>query len=239
MPTPERALSCGALIVAWLCLFPTIPSSQASSAQALSTPGIPAYGNCPAPQNAGVRVCGPFIFSGVTAIASPFQLIASGTGARGSVNFMQLWADGVKLQTVFANVFDAPVTLSSGTHQLTVVEIDTTGAFLKSAPISMSIEGNTAEEACPAPTSPGVNACVPGVNSCHTAGWTTIIASGTGATGVVRRMEMWVDGVKLANFPGNRINTNLYLNDFSTVTIVEVDSAGGFAKSPPMVIQSC
>jgi hypothetical protein len=40
-------------------------------------------------------------------------------------------------------------------------------------------------------------------------------------------MELWSGGVKLANFPGNTIHTNLYLPDFSTVTIVEVDSAGG------------
>jgi hypothetical protein len=43
----------------------------------------------------------------------------------------------------------------------------------------------------------------------------------------------------VANFPGDRINTNLFLQDFSTVTIYEVDSKGGSIKSAPIVVQSC
>jgi hypothetical protein len=52
-----------------------------------------------------------------------------------------------------------------------------------------------------------------------------IIASGRGGSGTVNRMELWNNGTKIANFPGDRINTNLIML-FGTVTIYEVDSKG-------------
>jgi hypothetical protein len=240
MKTPYlRTVSFG-LLIGLLTFYPRVISSQESSAQSSTTTSVPAYGNCPAPTNAGVRICHPFNFDNSTTIASPFQLIASGTGANGPVRHMEVWIDFAKVKQASGNLFDAPVTLSSGTHRLVVVELDTTGAFMKSTPITVSIQGSTADQSCPPPGSPGVNVCEPsGVNSCHTSAWTTILASGTGASGSVHRMELWSSGVKLANFPGDTINTNLYLPDFSTVTIVEVDSAGAFIKSPRFTIQSC
>jgi hypothetical protein len=152
---------------------------------------------------------------------------------------MEVWVDFVKVKQASGNLFDAPVNLNSGTHRLVVVERDTTGAFTKSAPITVSIQGSTGGQPCAPPGSPGVNVCDPLIGSCHTSPWTTIIASGTGASGSVHRMELWSSGVKLANFLGDAINTNLYLPDFSTVTIVEVDSAGASIKSPRITLQSC
>jgi hypothetical protein len=152
---------------------------------------------------------------------------------------MQVWLDGRKVAQSYGNLFDRPVTASSGTHRLVVVELDTTGAYLKSTPITISVENSTAGEACAPPTSPGVNLCEPGVNSCHTAPWITVIAAGTGASGTVRRMELWSNGSKIANFPGSSINTNLYIFDFNTITVVEVDTNGAYLRSPRILIQAC
>jgi hypothetical protein len=49
--------------------------------------------------------------------------------------------------------------------------------------------------------------------------WVTVLAAAKGNSGTVSRMELWVNGGKIANFPGDRINTNLFLQDLSTVTI--------------------
>jgi len=185
-----------------------------------------------------VQICQPVNFNNAATIAAPFQVIASGTGAGGPVRHMELWVDYVKIKQASGNVFDAPINLNSGDHRLVVVELDTAGGYMKSAPVTVTVQG-TGGQQCPPPTSPGVNVCDPLPNSCHTSGWTTISASGTGASGSVHRMELWSSGVKLANFPGNSIITNLYLPDFSTVTIVEVDSAGRFIKSPRITLQSC
>jgi len=52
-------------------------------------------------------------------------------------------------------------------------------------------------------------------------------------------MELWINGVKVANFPGNHINTNLSIGSFGTysveITVVEVDSNGNYIKSAPIL----
>jgi hypothetical protein len=201
----------------------------------IAPPPVGPLGVCPAPQSPGVNVCLP---TNPTVINSPFQVIAAGTGASGKVFLMELWADGSKISEVLGSRFSAPVTLSSGTHQLTAVELDSAGAFVKSAPFDVDVL-NMSNDVCSPPGSPGVNVCVPFQGSCHTAGWTTVIAAGTGASGTVSRMELWIDGVKIGDFPGNEIRTNLLVNDFSVMTIVEVDSNGAFIKSVPITVQSC
>jgi hypothetical protein len=239
MKSNAYTISRGVLITLWLissCSYLFAP--QELNAQSTATNTAP-YGNCPAPTNAGVRICQPFSSANSTTIASPFQLIASGTGANGAVRRMEVWVDFRKIKEASGNLFDAPITLSSGTYRLVVVELDTTGAFIKSTPITVAIQGTTVDQPCGAPGSPGVNVCEPAPGSCHTAPWTTVIASGTGASGSVHRMELWSSGVKLANFSGDTINTNLYLPDFSTVTVVEVDTAGAYIKSQRIIIQSC
>jgi hypothetical protein len=222
---------CFSSLLSVLTFFPGIVAQT-------PTTGTAAYGNCPAPTTAGVRICHPVGFNNTTTIDSPFQVIASGTGAGGAVKRMEVWVDYQKVNQASGNLFDAPVSLSSGDHRLVVVELDSTGAYLKSRPLMVTIQ-NTLNQPCDPPSSPGVNVCDPAPGSCHTTPWTTISAAGTGASGLVRRMELWSSGVKLANFPGNTIHTNLYLPDFSTVTIVEVDSAGGLMKSPRTTLLSC
>jgi hypothetical protein len=89
------------------------------------------------------------------------------------------------------------------------------------------------------PPGPGVNVCEPMSGSCHTTAWVSVVAAAKGQRGTVNRMELWVNGGKIANFPENRINTNLFIQDFKTVTIYEMDSKGGFIKSAPIILQSC
>jgi hypothetical protein len=68
----------------------------------------------------------------------------------------------------------------------------------------------------------------------------TVVAAGTGASGTVSRMELWLNSTKLANFPGNHINTSFsYIPDFNKITIIEVDSQGHYIKSAPITLLSC
>jgi hypothetical protein len=199
-------------------------------------PPLNPLGVCPSPGSPGVNFCLPF--SPLTFLNAPFQVIAAGTGASGKVFLMELWADGKKVSEVLGNRFSAPVTLASGTHQLTAVELDTNGAFVKSNPLSVTVQGFS-NDPCSPPGSPGVNVCVPFQGACHTSPWTTVVAEGTGASGTVSRMELWIDGHKVGDFPGSEIRTNLYVNGFSVMTIVEVDSNGNFIKSVPITVQAC
>jgi hypothetical protein len=232
-----RRMSCAGLQFALLCSSPFLLFSQSTdtASTAAAAAALPAYGGCPAPSNEGVKICAPFPGSSIDA---PFQVIASGTSGRGQVTVMELWADGKKVTQTNGTPFDVPVTLPAGTHELTVIEVGTTGAVAKSAPLKLTVEGN-AGQTCPLPAGPGVNVCEPMRGSCHTTSWVTVLAAAKGQSGTVSRMELWVNGGKIANFPGDRINTNLFIQDFNTVTIYEVDSKGGFIKSAPIVLQSC
>lgn len=231
-----RRMFCAGLQSALLCSSPFLLFSQSTdSAPKAAAASLPAYGGCPAPSREGVKICAPYAGSSIDA---PFQVIASGTSGRAQVRLMELWADGKKISETAGSPFDQPVTLGAGTHKLTLIELDSTGAFAKSTPLQVTVEGNDGET-CPLPAGPGVNVCAPMRGSCHTTSWVTVLAAAKGKSGTVSRMELWVNGGKIANFSGDRINTNLFIQDFSTVTIYEVDSKGGSIKSAPIVLQSC
>jgi hypothetical protein len=226
---------CRGLQVALIGSSPFLLFSQSPETTSLTPAALPAYGGCPAPPTEGAKFCAPYNNS---AIDAPFQVIASGTSGRGQVKTMELWADGKKVTQTSATPLDEPITLPAGTHELTAIEVDSTGAHANSTHLTVTVEGNDGET-CPLPAGPGVNVCEPMLSSCHTTAWVTVLAAAKGRSGMVSRMELWVNGGKIANFPGDWINTNLFIQDFSTVTIYEVDSNGGVIKSAPIVVQSC
>lgn len=229
-----RAWNVRALQFALVCSSPFLLFSQNTDKAAVAA-ALPAYGGCPAPSHEGVTLCAPY--NGAS-IDGPFQVIASATSSRAQVSHMELWADGKKVTQAPGTPFDEPITLSSGTHRLTLIEVAVTGSFVKSKPFQVTVEANH-NETCSAPGAAGVNLCEPVASNCHTSAWVTVLAAGKGANGPVGRMELWVNGGKIANFPGNRINTHLFIQDFSTVSVYEVDSKGAVIKSAPIVVQSC
>lgn len=223
-----RALACIGLFLAFYCSLPLTLLAQNTVQASSATPPLLVYGDCPPPSHAGVTVCNPLNNYGVD---TPFQLIAAGTSGLAPVRDMELWADGKKLAQSDGNIFDQPVTLSEGTHVLTVIEDDMVGHFVKSAPFTLYVYEDNTVVPCDPPAAPGVNVCTPTPNSCNVNSSLLIKAAGTGASGVVSRMELWFDGQKLANFPGNRIYTHLSESLLGTITIKEVDSKGAVLSS--------
>jgi len=69
---------------------------------------------------------------------------------------MELWIDGSKISNYFSSVVDASVPLSEGAHTATFVEVDSTGAYIKSPDIHINVQ-------------PGSGACVPSNPSVLTA----------------------------------------------------------------------
>jgi hypothetical protein len=210
-----RALSCTGLLLA---LANFSPSSSAAA--------LPAYGGCAAPSGQGVNVCQPLGSSEFTyQISGPVQVIAAATSGRGQVKSMELWVDGKKVSEADGTPFDQTIDMGVGTHDLSVVEIDTTGASAKSAPLKIDVVEKNDGPDCSAPDHPGVNVCSPDPNGCNSQSWVNISAVGKGKSGKVSRMELWAEGDKIANFPGDRIDTNLIML-YGTITINEVDSKG-------------
>jgi hypothetical protein len=228
-----RAMFCAGLCaVACASVFPLFSPGVI---QASGQPPPGPYGGCPAPTNPGFNFCNPgepnpfaWEIPGVT------QLIVAATSGSGQVSLMEAWADGKKIGQAAGSPFDEPVTLGCGTHTLTVIEQDATGTEMKSAPFQLSVQcdGSDSERGiandsnnCPPPSAPGVNVCNPYPDGCNTGPWVYFSATGKGASGSVNRMELWIEGTKIANFPGNQISTSLIMV-WGEVGIVEVDSKG-------------
>jgi hypothetical protein len=220
-----RALFCAGLFV--LASASVLPLFFPGATEASGTPPPTGYGNCPAPANPGFNICNPGEPNpGAWETDSPVQLIAAATSETGQVLVMEVWADGKKVAESLGSPFDAPINLDSGTHTLQIEEIDSTGASAKSAKFQVSVQGGGGEgNDCPEPKEPGVHVCNPSPGGCNSQSWVTIDATGRGASGKVERMELWVEGTDIANFPGNEIGTNLIMV-YGEVKIVEVDSKG-------------
>ena len=185
-------------------------------------------GACAAPSSPGVNVCSPT--SGQTT-TSPVSVIASGTGVSGTVNHLELWIDGTKTGNYSGSTMNASVTLASGSHSATVIEVDSTGAYIKSNPISFTVGQSGA---CAAPTSPGVNVCSPTPGETASSP-VSVAASGTGASGAVDHLELWIDGTKMGNYSGSTMNASVPLATGShSATVIEVDSKSAYIKSNPV-----
>lgn len=221
---------CTGLLVAPVCFSPLTLSSQNTTPTSSTEPPPAAYGNCAAPSQPGFNICNPGepnSFAWET--SSPIQVIAAATSGTAQVRIMELWADGKKVAQTDGTPFDEPISLNAGTHTLTLVEQDTTGTEIKSAPFQVAVVGND-HPLCSAPSSPGVNVCSPFPGGCNTSPWVDFDAVGKGKSGTVNRMELWVSGTKVANFPGDRISTSLIMA-FGEVSMVEVDSKGASLSS--------
>jgi hypothetical protein len=232
-----RVVLCTGLLIAALCFSTFLPFSPGMDRFLVGASALPAYGGCLPPSHAGVNVCAPSPMI-LDSVDAPFQVIAAATSGTGAVETMEVWADGHKVTQSNGSLFDGAINLDTGTHSLTVKAIDSTGAQIDSSPISVPI--NTFDDVhCSPPGSAGVHVCQPLPDSCHTTTYVTVVAAGKAHSGTVSRMELWVSGLDVANFSGDEINTNLYIQDFDKVTIYEVDSHGNAIKSTPIVVQSC
>lgn len=93
-------------------------------------------GTCSAPSSPGAVVCAPTAGQSTT---SPVTVQAAGKAASGSVNHMEIWVDGKKINDYAGSTVNTTVSLATGSHALTAVEVDSTGAFLKSTPVSFTV----------------------------------------------------------------------------------------------------
>jgi len=191
-------------------------------------------GGCSAPSSPGAVLCTPTAGSTVT---SPVQFSGAGRGASGSVNHLELWIDGTKIGNYFSSTMSASVALANGSHSATLIEVDSTGAYIKSTPVGFTVgsSGGGGGGSCNSPSSPGAILCTPVAGS-TVASPVQFSGAGTGASGSVNHLELWIDGGKISDYPGSTMTANVSLaNGSHTATLVEVDSTGAYIKSTPDV----
>ncbi len=180
---------------------------------------------CAAPSSPGVNVCSPS--QGAT-VSSPVTVIAAGKGASGSVNHLELWIDGSKIGVYSGATMNASVPLAAGGHAITVIEVDSKGAYVKSSIVDVTV-GSSGP--CAVPSAPGVNVCSP-TQGATVGSPVTVIAAGKGASGSVNHLELWIDGSKIGVYNGATMDASVPLAAGShAITVIEVDSKGAYVKS--------
>jgi len=185
--------------------------------------------SCAPPSSPGVHVCAPQ--SGGT-YASPVQFTAAGTGASGSVQRMELWIDGKKISDYFSSVVNTHVSLSNGQHSATFVEVDSTGAYIKSSPVSFTVGSGAGGGGC-LPSGPGAKICAP-ANGATVSSPVTISAGATASSGNITAIRVYVDNASVltVNNPSATnsfsINQSISIsNGNHSVVIVGYQSNGG------------
>ncbi|HEY6446437.1 MAG TPA: VCBS repeat-containing protein [Acidobacteriaceae bacterium] len=185
--------------------------------------------SCQAPSSAGAVLCDPQ--SGKT-YASPVQISGAGTAASGSVNHLELWVDDSKIGNYPGNTVSTKISLANGSHSATLVEVDNSGNYLKSAPVSFTVGSGSG--ACAPPSGAGAHLCSPAVGS-TVASPVRFSGAGSAGAGKVDHLELWVDGRKIGNYPGSTMTASVTLASGShTATLVEVNTSYQATKGNPV-----
>ena len=209
----------------------TATSATSSSSTGAATITVTSSGGgCTPPSSPGSILCTPAAGS---TVSSPVQFSGAGRGASGSVNHLELWIDGTKIGNYSGSTMSASVPLANGSHTATLVEVDSAGSFIKSSPDTFTVGSGGGGGSCNPPFSPGAILCTPIAGSTASSP-VPFTGGGTSASGSVNHLELWVDGNKIGDFPGNTMSASVPLVGGShTATLVEVDSSGNFLKSAP------
>lgn len=183
--------------------------------------------SCSPPSSPGAIVCSPASGSSTT---SPVLITGAGTDRSGTVNHLELWIDGNKINNYPGNQMSMSLSLPSGKHTAAIVEVNNSGAYLKSSPSSFTVSSNT----CNPPTSAGVVLCSPAASATYSSKL-QVVGAGTLSNAPVNHLELWIDGKKMGNYPGNTINTTVNSSTGShSATLVVVDAKGNYVKGSPV-----
>jgi hypothetical protein len=91
---------------------------------------------CPYPTAIGVKFCSPA--NGATTSSKTVRFRASAHAATQPANRIELWVDGHKKFQAFNDLLDHTLTLTSGTHTVSAIEVDAAGGIIKS-PITIHV----------------------------------------------------------------------------------------------------
>ena len=142
---------------------------------------------------------------------------------------MELWIDGKKIGNYFADTVDTTVALGAG-HTPPLLLRLIRRAHSSNLRASVFSVGSTSG-ACTPPSSPGAILCSPVAGQTYGSP-IQVTGAGTLASVAVNHLELWIDGKKIGNYPGNTINTTVAESAGShAATLVAVDAKGNFLKS--------
>src|SRR5437667_2718003 len=149
-----------------------------------------------------VTICTPTANATVT---SPVHIVAGTTDSK-TVQFIQIYVDGVKKYEIKANSLDTSLAMSAGTHRLTVQAYD--GTYFKQTIFITVSGGGSGGGGCTASTvNPSVTVCSPAPNATVSSPVHIVAVTTDGKT--VQFMQIYVDGVKQYQISAKSLDTSL------------------------------
>ncbi len=177
-----------------------------------------------------VTICTPT--NGAT-VSSPVNIVAGTTDNASTVTLLQIYVDGVKQYQVSASQLNTSLSLSSGSHRLTVQAKDAAGTIFKQTIyITVGTSGGGGGTApCTLNTAnPSVTICSPANNS--TVSSPVNVVAGTTDSNKVTAMKIYLDGVAVYSTTANQLNTTLSMSSGTHRIAVQAwDSVGQVFKS--------
>ena len=169
-----------------------------------------------------VEICTPTSGSSVT---SPVRIIGAATPTSGAtISYLQVYVDGTKRHEVIAHDdVDTSITLSSGTHRLTIQAKDSSGALFKQ---SISFNVASAGGACtPGSTDPSVTICTPANNASVTS--PLAVQAVTTSSSPVQYMQIYLDGARVFHASGSTLDTVVTASPGTRRLTVQARNAAG------------
>lgn len=176
--------------------------------------------------NPSVTICSP---SNNATVSSPVNVVA-GTTDTNSVKYMQIYVDGTKVYQVYANQLNTSLSMSSGTHRVTVQASDSAGqTFKQTIYVTVSSGGGSSSPCTLSSTNPSVTICQPANNATVTSPFTVV--AGTTDSNKVTAMKIYVDGTAVYSTTANQLNTQVSASAGTHRLAVQAwDSAGQVFK---------
>src|SRR5512146_1512632 len=173
-----------------------------------------------------VTICSP---SNGATVGSPVNIVARTTDNSSAVKYLQIYIDGTQQYQVSSNQLNTSLSMSAGTHRLTVQAVDAAGTIFKST-INITVSsGSGGGGPCTLNTANRtVTICTPANNATVTS--PVNVVAGTTDSNKVTAMKIYLDGVSVYSISSNQLNTSITISSNGThrIAVQAWDSAGTF-----------
>ena len=199
----------------------------------------------PAPCNAGtvspsVTICSPA--NGGT-MASPVAVVAVTRDTR-VVQFVQAYVDGKAVVTQNGSSLNAPLSMSTGTHRLTVQAKDSAGVIFKQT-VNITVGSSPTPTPTPSPTpAPAPSVCTAsnvGVRVCSPTGGATVgspvrFTAAAKSSLPITAMRIYIDNVSAYLTKASSLDASLAIAAGTHHVVVQAWNSGGTVYKTPLTI---
>jgi hypothetical protein len=209
-------------------------SSSTTDPNPTPTPTPTPTGSCAAAA-AGVTICSPGTASGTSVHISA----AAKSGTSAAITAMKVYVDGAAKYSASAAGIDTTLSMSTGTHKVTVSAWSSSGTVYKST-VNVAVSSTSSSSTDPSGSggstsacsagATGVTICSPGTSS--TSPVHVLAAAKSGTSAAIKSMKVYVDGSSKYSIAGSTLDTSLSMSGgIHRITVSAWNSSGTVYKS--------